>query len=119
MRKLILHQIDEIERKHCRSCDQMKESSYGRQMERIYRTVCSNCPFGQRISELGEMLSQSNVTPHWWNKEESFYAINHIEVLGLERGIRQVARRLGLKESQVECFYFDKTEKAYHTTKAV
>ncbi|WP_193744785.1 hypothetical protein [Geomicrobium sp. JCM 19037] len=37
-----------------------------------------------------------------------YYIVNHIKVLGLKRGIRQVAMRLGFSEQTVVDLYLDK-----------
>ncbi|WP_193744186.1 hypothetical protein [Geomicrobium sp. JCM 19039] len=42
------------------------------------------------------------------DRDVRYYIVNHIKVLGLKRGIRQVAMRLGFDEQVIVDIYLDK-----------
>ncbi|MET3508436.1 hypothetical protein [Halalkalibacter oceani] len=48
----------------------------------------------------------------WIDKEKQFYLFNHIAILGLDRGSRQVARRLEMQQYEVLTIFYQLHRKA-------
>jgi len=118
MRKNLLQQIDCLQEDHCKTCSHTQGLT-GDERDLAHRTICSPCTIGQRIRNLADMLSSGNEPVHRWTKDETYYAINHIDVLGLVRGVKKVANKLALNDITVEMYYFKQKEKTHHTTNAV
>ncbi|WP_100406646.1 zinc-finger domain-containing protein [Bacillus solitudinis] len=108
-RKDVLRRIDILQQDYCHTCQHVKADRSA-----SYHAICGKCTIGKRIKALGDQLARP-VIPYRWTKEESFYALNHIDVLGLISGVPKVSRKLALDEVDVETHYFRKKEKAHHT----
>ena len=48
----------------------------------------------------------------WIDKEKQFYPFNHIAILGLDRGSRQVALRLEMQQYEVLTIFYQLHRKA-------
>ncbi|OLS34193.1 hypothetical protein BTR22_19080 [Alkalihalophilus pseudofirmus] len=116
-RKTILQTIDTLQSEHCESCTHLAGAA-GNQAERLFHDVCKKCVIGKQIIQLGKGLTAGHhqQQQHHWSNEETFYAVNHIEVLGIAKGVEQVANRLEIDPYYVEVHYFRQKEKAHHTS---
>jgi hypothetical protein len=110
MRKKLLEQIDCLQEEHCLVCEHIQGLN-GDERDYVHQAICGQCTIGKRIRNIGEMLSCGNEPVHHWTKDETYYAVNHIDVLGLVRGVRKVADKLALNDIHVEMHYFKQKKK--------
>ncbi|MCK0471427.1 zinc-finger domain-containing protein [Halalkalibacter sp. APA_J-10(15)] len=110
MRKEILRQITEIEMNHCKPC----ESRINNTSTRI-NAICAECTHGMDLRRLGnQLVSEPFLQRHKWTKAQKEYVLGHIKTLGLERGTKQSAKKLGIDERLVEQFYFNSKKVAHY-----
>lgn len=80
--------------------------------QRLIGEHCSNCLIGSTLLALGRKLNNLDNKEQHWTEGELFYLINHLDVLGIERGLMQVARRLEREPLHVEIQYYSIKEKS-------
>ena len=112
-RMQILSAINRLHDEHCTGCEKrVGLLSNGATTGRS--GVCYTCPIGIEIREIGSHLSFADDSRKF-SKAESFYVINHIDALGLEKGVKKVAKALGVDPQRVEAHYIrSKQNKARH-----
>lgn len=69
----------------------------------------------QILKQLGNQLLKLDNKDQFWSKGEVFHLVNHLDVLGIERGLMQVSRRLERDSLHVEVKYYTEKEKRKST----
>lgn len=94
---------------HCSGCKQKKEYANRPGKVSVEQLCLAECPVAERLHRLGNRLGDDEKdTRRNWTKEETFYLMKHVPVLGFKK----VAERLDRPEEKVKIKYdYEKTKK--------
>ena len=107
-RASLISQIDAINDK-CKICFVHTGSAHERNKK--MKAFCTQCENFSAIKALGvKLLNLENEKK--FTDGEIFYIMNHLEALGVQRGLLQVASRLGRDVWEVEAQYYMEKEKS-------
>lgn len=100
----ILVQINGLLDKHCKGCITYRQIVQDKNYYTANRFCLDRCWVQKKVQSLIESNERSE---RKFSSEERFYLYHHIEVLGRDRGVKQVARKLESSDLAVECEYDD------------
>ncbi len=107
----MLLQIDSLLEGHCRNCHVYSELRNKTDEKKAYRFCIDRCWVQKEMQRIANL---SNEGEKKFSPGETFYLVNHIEILGMERGLPQVAKQLNRKVEDIEWKYFELQEKTRH-----
>lgn len=109
-KKELIEQAGNLMEENCKSCDKRKNvKGYHERSE-----ICRRCPINKKIRSLGKEIEEMEESSDLSGRQ-LFYLVNHLDVLGLERGLKQVHKHFK-KHTQTSLIaeYYQAKKKARH-----